>query len=78
MTRAYRLACRAFTVDVETDDAGTITRAPILARKFLGQPIENLTRWMAKYGGFSSEPAPCEVNLFDAAEATDPAGENGA
>lgn len=62
MSKAVRITCRAFAVEVETNEAGIITHASARARRFLWRPLESLTGWMRKFGGFAIEPIP---NLFD-------------
>lgn len=44
-----------FTVMVEVDDKMNIIEAPPIVRKFIGQPIENLLSWAAKFPGFEYE-----------------------
>jgi hypothetical protein len=48
------LSCRKFTVGVETDNL-IITKAPPIARKFIGQPIKNLANWARRIGGFKAK-----------------------
>ena len=40
------------TVGVETDRAGTITDAPPIVRKFVGQHIDCLRGWLRKQPGY--------------------------
>lgn len=42
------------TVMIETID-DIIVRGPPIIRKFKGQPINNLRRWMQKQGGFRED-----------------------
>lgn len=49
---SYWLSCKKFTVQVEVDDNGIITEGAPIVKKFVGQPIVNLTRWMNDLGGF--------------------------
>lgn len=42
----YRLSSPKMTVRVEADENGIITWAAPVVRKFKGQPLENLERWM--------------------------------
>ena len=44
-----------FTVIVETDDAGIIRKAAPLVRKFVGQPLDNLLSWAARFGCLKTE-----------------------
>jgi len=41
-----------FTVLVDTDAEGKITKAAPVVNIFVGQPIKNLVKWMKKQGGF--------------------------
>lgn len=41
----YWLSCSRFTVQVDARDGRIVTAAPIV-RKFKGQPVANLVRWM--------------------------------
>ena len=43
--RKWWFSCRAFTVQVETDERNIITWAAPIVRKFIGQPLANLERW---------------------------------
>lgn len=54
MTEIYWLSCSKMTVRVDVRDGVIIDAAPVV-RKFVGQPLENLTRWMWKLGGFKRE-----------------------
>lgn len=40
------------TVGVETDASGVIIAAAPIVRKFIGQHIDNLRRWMRKQTGY--------------------------
>jgi len=51
MKKALWLSCSKFTIGVEHTN-GIITYASPIAYKFIGQPIENLRRWMKKLGGY--------------------------
>lgn len=42
----YWLSCARFTVQVVTDDRGVITWAAPVVRRFVGQPLVNLLRWV--------------------------------
>jgi hypothetical protein len=42
----YWLACERFVVQVNTDDAGNIVWTAPIVRKFVGQPLTNLLRWI--------------------------------
>ena len=70
--KAYWLTCQMCTVSVETDDNNVITKTPPIARKFIGQPLADLKRWMAKYGGFRVEPIAGQSALFSDGETTPP------
>lgn len=41
----YWLSCSRFTIQVNTDDNGIIVWTAPIARKFVGQPLQNLVRW---------------------------------
>jgi len=72
--RNYALACDAFRLKVETDDNDVITRAHRQAQNFVGQPLNNLTKWMAKFANFSCRRLPEQDGLtFDAAAESDTA-----
>lgn len=43
--RWYWLSSKSMTVGVTVKD-GKITRAAPIVRRFIGQPLENLVRWM--------------------------------
>lgn len=51
----FWLSCRKFTCRVYTDERGTITWAAPIARRFVGQPLENLLNWMQQFGGVLAE-----------------------
>jgi hypothetical protein len=74
---AFTLACRAFSVDVDTDAAGRIVGGSVIVRRFLGCPLGDLESWIArKFGAFTKQP---RFGLFDAVEVTgNPAGKIGA
>ena len=48
------LSSKKMTVLVDVQD-GLITEAAPVTRKFIGQPLQNLIRWMRKQGGFRME-----------------------
>lgn len=50
-TKKYRVSCRQFTIEVETNERGVVVAAAPLARGFVGQPLTNLTKWAARSGG---------------------------
>lgn len=50
--RFWWVSCKKFTIGVETDGADIVTKAPPIARKFIGQPSKNLGRWARKFGDF--------------------------
>lgn len=47
----YWLSTERMTVGVETEN-GIVTVSPPITRKFIGQPIDSLIRWMKKQSGF--------------------------
>jgi len=51
----YWISSNRITILVEFNPDGTIRDAPPIARKFIGQPLENLIKWMAKQGGLQVE-----------------------
>jgi hypothetical protein len=61
MTKHW-ISCARFTVEVETDTRGMITRAAPIVRKFQGQPLNNLLNWARDFGDFQYEVLP-EVRL---------------
>lgn len=46
------------TVLVDVQD-GLITKAAPVVRKFIGQPVGNLVRWMRRQGGLRVEELAC-------------------
>lgn len=48
----FWLSSEKFTVMVDTDSSGRITKAAPVVNIFIGQPINNLVKWMKKQGGF--------------------------
>ena len=46
------LSCDKFTVSVEVDEHGIITEAAPIVRKFIGQDIKTLGKWMSRFEGF--------------------------
>jgi len=53
--KAYWLSSNKMTVIVEVNHRGIIVKAAPIVRKFLGQPISNLIKWMKRQGGFKQE-----------------------
>ena len=49
----YYLSCGRFTVWVACEDGCIVDGAPII-KQFIGQPLENLTSWMKRFGKFKS------------------------
>jgi hypothetical protein len=47
----YWLSSNKMTISADVEKGVIIETAPV-ARKFVGQPIQNLIRWMRKQGGF--------------------------
>jgi hypothetical protein len=62
MMRAYWVSCAKFTVRVAADEDGVITEAAPIVRRFIGQPLGNLTRWAAGLGGLGG--VRTEVLIF--------------
>lgn len=50
---SYWLSSESMTVGVEVNEKGTITSTPPIVRKFIGQPLKNLVKWMMKQKGFT-------------------------
>jgi len=53
--REWWLSSNRMTFFVAVDDRQVIVEAAPIARKFVGQPLEHLERWMARQGGFRKE-----------------------
>lgn len=53
-TEWWWLSSEAMTVGVTTESR-VIVRASPIVRRFIGQPLENLVRWMRGQGGFRME-----------------------
>jgi hypothetical protein len=53
----YWLSSRSMTVHV-TVEGGYITRGPAIVRRFMGQPLANLTAWMERQGGLVVKEMP--------------------
>lgn len=49
---SYWMSSSKMTFGVEVDAQGIITKAAPIARKFEGQSLNNLIRWMRGHGGF--------------------------
>lgn len=52
MSDWYWLSTTKMTVGVRIDSDGVIRETPPVVRKFIGQPLANLRRWMSKQPGF--------------------------
>lgn len=50
--RKWWVCCSKFAIQVNTDENGRITFAAPIAKKFMGQPLQNLLRWAEALGGF--------------------------
>ena len=71
MKRFYWLSSQAMTIEVTTEDRGynnqrTVVSAPPIAKKFEGQSLGNLVRWMMKQGGFQMKELSPEQRLLTA------------
>lgn len=44
----YWVSCNKFTCGVEIDDEGIIIKCAPIVKRFKGQGIENLSKWMKK------------------------------
>ena len=53
--RLFFLSSRKMTVGVHVDPKDRIVKAPPIVRKFVGQPLSNLTGWMQQQGDFRME-----------------------
>ncbi len=51
----YWLSSEKMTVLVKTDENETIIDSPPIVKRFRGQAIRNLVRWMRTQGGFRAE-----------------------
>lgn len=51
---AWLLSCRTLTVRVEINNGIVCSASPIV-RRFVGQPLSNLKRWMRGLGGYREE-----------------------
>lgn len=57
----YRLSSKRMTVAVDVDEQSIIREAAPVVRRFLGQPLAHLVRWMQQQGEFEMQqvlPAP--------------------
>jgi len=52
------LSSRRMTIGVGVDRYQRIVVAPPIVRRFIGQPLNNIRRWMQKQGGFSVAQLP--------------------
>jgi hypothetical protein len=58
-TVEWWLSCSRFTVCVTAEASGegkgeeTIVKAALIVRKFVGQPLKNLVRWMGEISRYS-------------------------
>jgi hypothetical protein len=50
--KRYWLSTVKMTVGVTTDASGIVVEAAPIVRKFIGQPLDNLVRWLSKQQGF--------------------------
>lgn len=57
MSGVWQLSNKRMTVKVSTDAAGKIRTAAPIVRRFVGQALDNLKRWMSGIG-------PTEVTLL--------------
>ncbi len=49
------VSCKLFTILVTTNADGWITDAAPIARRFIGQRLDNLLRWARSRGGLRHE-----------------------
>lgn len=50
ITVVYQLDNHRMTVKISTDEDERIVDAAPIVRRFIGQPLENLIRWMSRIG----------------------------
>jgi len=55
MKHVWWLSNASMTVRVVVNERGTVVDAAPVVRKFVGQPLRNLTVWMNRRPGFRSE-----------------------
>jgi hypothetical protein len=48
----YQIDCEKFCSFITLDDEGIIIKAPPICRKFEGQCISNLTKWVKSHFGY--------------------------
>jgi len=51
----WYLSAGGITVAVRVLENGRVVQGPPIVRKFMGQPVDNLLRWMQKHGDVTSE-----------------------
>ena len=53
--KSWWISCHRMTVFVGTENGGIVEAAPIV-RRFIGQPLSNLTGWLGRrFGGLQIE-----------------------
>lgn len=59
-TKSYWLSSNKMTIGVDVNLIDIIVFAPPIAKVFIGQPLDNLRRWMRKQGGYKEcRLSPC-------------------
>ena len=51
-SKKYYLTSKIFTVQVETNGSGKIVDGAPVIHKFIGQPLDNLLKWLNTKGGY--------------------------
>jgi len=54
MVRDFWLSCNKFTIWCQVKDT-IIVNTSSITHKFIGQPLNNLIKWMIRFGGFRQE-----------------------
>lgn len=49
----YYLSSNKMAVGILTNNQNIIVDSPPITRKFIGQPLSNLVRWLEKQGGLT-------------------------
>jgi hypothetical protein len=55
-SKDYWVSSPIMTVAVSVDEKDIITRAAPVVRRFMGQPLRNLTSWLRKHGPVAAVP----------------------
>lgn len=60
--RLFVFSSHKLTVRVRVDEAGIVRGDAPVIRKFIGQPVLNLARWMYEQGGFWVRPLQVDAH----------------